>query len=424
MSLQQQLYDELAKTINLTGSQRFLLATTPQEWDWPVSEYTEMAEYQLVGYMPEAVPDHKPYYTRTSTSIYDAYKTVIRAVDVVTSDNQQQAVRDIDNRIKAANAKYSKKETILNHKMSEASKRAGKDFDEDKWLKGSGKRFQMELKSADAELEQLYADREEITNEWDTQRKEAIDALKLPKDDKSKLGFTNIVVGDNVEPFPGYMVSKNGLEWASEVRVDRAGQSKTISISSSSTKYSESENKIGVDGGVKVFFMKVFNAKGEDEKLNLDEDSSSTKITITFKALTTVSVNPHEGWFKSGYLKKIAQDDRWKERNQTKETMFGRKGILHSVISGFVAGYQPSLKIETSGSAYKKMKEALKGSAGISIPPFSFGSWSGISGDASATGSHSKEIWSTTKEDDAIIIESTTTAAQIIGVLVDHPFEV
>ena len=312
-------------------------------------------------------------------------------------------MKNVEDRIRAAEATLTKKQAVLDDKEKTASKKEG--FDREKWAEGAGKPFQQAVDTSVKQLDELQKELEEINSEWDPQRKEALNALKMSEDTP---GYSKCQVGANIEVVPNYLVSKrDGKPWAREVSLGKAGQPLTINLSSSSASYKKSENKMGVKAGLKVFFINIFNAEGKAEQLNLDEASASTKISITFKALTTVLVKPHEGWYKSGYLKKIADDNRWKEPSQSKQTMVGKEGKLHSIICGFVVAYQPTLRIEMAESSFKKMQRAMEGSAGISVPPFSFGGVPGISASASTSGEHSKTEWNKRQEKNVMIIENT-----------------
>ena len=77
MSLQEQLYKEIVKSVKPGSGQRFLLSTQPQEWDWvDGGEYLQQAEYDHTS----PAQNQEPYYSQSGVSIYKAYKTVIHCV--------------------------------------------------------------------------------------------------------------------------------------------------------------------------------------------------------------------------------------------------------------------------------------------------------------------------------------------------------
>ena len=96
--------------------------------------------------------------------------------------------------------------------------------------------------------------------------------------------------------------------------------------------------------------------------------------------------------------------------------MLGPKGILHSVVTGFVAGYRPTLTLTTSKSAKDEIKKKLDGKLKLSVGPLSFGKGS-LSGSGSTETSNLKE------DKESIEIKSESDCPQILGVIVANPMD-
>ena len=65
--------------------------------------------------------------------------------------------------------------------------------------------------------------------------------------------------------------------------------------------------------------------------------------------------------------------------------MFGKEGMIPLVVTGMIAGYQPSFEIKMSERAFQRYKSEFTTSNGIRIGPFQFG--------GSAGGGISSDMW-------------------------------
>lgn len=415
MSFQEQLHEEIIKKFS-PGSDKLLVCPSPIDWDWPKAQrgYILQQEYNLVGYMPQPIDKDKPYYAKSNKEIFDAYSTVIRAVKSIPPDEYLQQVSDLDDQIRASKAKLDEDMTYMMDQMKDA--KTDEDFDKESWLKLSGWKETLE---SDRKAKKSLEDKKmELSDEWDHDHKQALNALSKSE---NKPGYAKVMTNQNKPVVcPDFSVQFNGIEWARKATT-RGGSSIELNISKSKATQKVLKLKGSKKASLDIFFFNVFNSKGEAERFNLEQDTSSTDISIKFKAHTTVSVSPDPNWYHSGYLAKIAQDNLWNDPSHTTEEMFGSKGIFHSTISGFIAVYQPILKITTSKAMFDKVTTSLKGSAGISFGPFSFGSVFGITPKLSVEGSSAKSTMNFQSEGNSLTFESTAKYPQIIAILVDRP---
>ena len=398
MSLQQQLYDKICEIIDLSGSQRFLLCSSAIDWDWPVAQdgYIERKEYSFVGYMPQPVEADKLYFARSDKELFQAYSTVINSVNPTKPDQYHHKLGELDNQIAAAKAKLDNDTVLMNQAMKDAKELP--EFNLKDWMVSSGWGGMLEANRK--ALQTLNEDKIEFIDSWDDPRKDAVEALDQRESERPGPGYVWMMNGGRTEIYPNFYVEKNGQEWARKVRSGGVPTEIELSTCIQQSQPQEKRNAVqkGVDLGKAVF--KLMNP------LAGKQDAEHAKVSIKFKAITTVSVRPDPSWYKTGYLSKIGRENHWKE--PTTETLLGSNGILHAVIVGFVAVYEPSFAIHSSE---KKLKQA--GELNISLPPLINGSIP-VCGSTSEGGCKKACI---TK--DSATIESSGQSPQIIGVIIE-----
>lgn len=413
MSLQQQLYVRIREKIAPAGNS-FLIHKTGLLWDWPAPDlgFVQKAEHQLVGTMPAPIGPEGPYYAPGAGDIYNAYKTVFNSVEVVVSDEHQQQLQGINDKLDVAmREKQGEYATYLAQ-----WKAAGlPDSEKEEWNKMMA--WTDRLEKHDKAIESLKKNRDEIIAAADEDREEARKAIKDEKD-----GFVLMVVGlgGQTRKLPNFEVSENGLKWAQRV-ANGKGNVTSIQLSSSYVHDNQSNTDVNFEAGVKLFGFIPIGASGEVDasKQTLDNEDGITEISIEFEALTTVSVTPDPAWYKSAYLTKMAKLSSWKDK-LTNEQVFGSNGIFPSVITGFAAAYRPTIKISASSNTISKLDKSVKGSAGISVGPMIFGT-SALFGSGSSAGKSSESDFHSSADTNTITISSKSPYPQILGIFTDKP---
>lgn len=413
MNLQQQLHDKFRENMQLSESQQLLLCSTPVDWDWPVAQhgYIEKSEYDFVGYMPQPVEEGKLYFTRSDREVFQAYSTVIESVNPAKSDQYHEELGNIDNEIKDAKSELDKDNDLMKKGLEEARKEPKKEpeFDEETWKEISGWKsiLDADLKA----LETLTDDKKYLIENWDNLREEAVKAIGRRQAESIGPGYVKMMNRGKIFTYPNFDVDKNSQQWAQKIRTERSGAIGLLEGFMISTNMGHEDESL-LHGGLKVFGKSIFSFH-KDKYL----EESDVRISIKYKAHTKVSVHPDSGWYKSDYLSQICQDNHWKHPKDSSETMFGSKGTLHSIISGFIAVYQPSYNIQMSEKA---SKEEHANEFYISLPPFINGPIPGFS----ASGNSVRSFMSSRLEaNNSITIESHSEYPQIVGIIVNKPIK-
>ena len=412
------MYKKLLESIDPSGK-RFLLCSVPIEWDWDnAGKYIQKEFYNLVGFLPQIREEGKPYFIPSDKDVFQAYSSVVNAANPSASDAYVQAVNDAERLIAEAKNKLDTDRFQMKEEMKEEKGEPG--FNANSWMKETG--WDIILEKDRQSLAKYNDDKAEIVGRWDPEHKAALKALEEPlKEDEKKKGFVKMqVTANKFELYPNFIIDVKGEDWARKARLGKAGGSKEFQLSISSLNVKQSKSEVGFEAGLNLFFTKIFSVKGEGQKVDIEQEIKNMSISIKFKAHTAVTVHPDPGWYNASYLAKLARNDRWKEPSDSVEKLFGHEGF-HSVITGFVAVFQPSLTITMSEKAMTAARLALKGNMDISIPPFTAGQIPGISIDVGASGSHSQSSLSAHAESNSLTIESTSDKAQILGVYVANP---
>lgn len=373
------------------------MCKTPLAWDWPVAErgFIEQNEYNLVGYMPQQDPC---YYIRSTQEVFEAYSTVIKSAKLTQTREYLEELRVLDNSIAEARARLDDN-TARMKVDQEKTKMSDDKFDEAQWLKESGWEDTLE---ADRKAKKTLEDKKvELSEEWDSQHKQALDAINQKPD--CTLGYVRIMTKQESLPVaPNFRVSTNGLEWARQVKV-KGGTSAEIMLSKPPSLLEKMKTRLGLS---KDFMLEIIGGPDKATNFNLQAERGECTISIKFKAYTTVPVSPDPDWYHSGYLSFLAKRNLWKNRLSA-DCIFGNGGIFHSIITGFIAIYQPTLTIRLPRTSAQSVKKALSGSTSVSLGSFTFDT--------------SEQDFSETDNEDSITFASTADTPQIIGVLVDKP---
>lgn len=400
------LFHELQK---ITGT-GFLVSKTGMRWDWEratpgsINKY----DYDLAGTMPlRQKGDTEPSY-EPGQELSNAYDTVLYAINRGSSATHDQQLKKINNELSSYLVK--KRQDFLTYKALKAKEASKPGFDEEEWKSGMG--WDVKLKRYDGKIKDLQREigMFEVNDPIYKKIREALS--------ERENFLTRIQDGVEVPPC---IITANGPEWATSVA---EGQGNRVTIQLKSSKGHEHKSQVGgsFNAGVKLFSFIPFGVKGgvSGSKENVKLEKEATDISITFEAFETFSVNRGK-WFNMAYLKKIASENRW-EAGHTTDEMLGRDGILHSVVTGFVAAYRPSLTITASKSANNEVKKNLEAKLGLSIGPVFF-EGGAVSGGGSLSGGGSSATYDFQEEGQTITIKSKANYPQILGVIVANPLE-
>ena len=434
MSFQQQLYDQIRD--NVAPDKDFLLFKTAAAWDWqPNVGFVHPKEHQLVGTMPAPIGDEGPFYKSSGASIFNAYKTTLDSVDLEPSPEYEQKLKSMDDQIATAQAELQ----ASNAKCKEAWKDSDEpDSKEDEWKEDNG--WDVILQTKKDSLHDLVARRKQMVAASKDAHQMAMDAL----DDKR--GFVKMIKSSGqAEEVPNFIVPVNGIEWKTQVAGGH-GNRTSIHLTSSAHKSHTGNRKkclVKIGEGKEVHkpvdkrlqfghdvsyfsFNKNQGSASKDDfhgtnaqgmtnllaitpqPLRPDQSSDpvdfekDTTVNITFEALTLVNVTPDPDWYYPTYLNKVGQLGKWLN-GRTNEDVFGPGGF-HSVVTGFVAAYQPSFEISTTNT---ELRESLLKGSGFALGPIPIDT------------SRKDDLTPTEK---TISVKSNSEYAQILGVCVQNPW--
>lgn len=335
----------------------FLISKTGKSWDWASAPpgSIDKFDYDLAGTMPlRQKGDQEPSYA-PGTELSDAYETVLFSIKRAHPTGD---MKKIQNQLAFLQAKKSAE--FYTYQALKAKEAAKPGFNEEEWKEGTD--WVTRLTMYDDEIEECKNDLKlfKVNDPIYNKIRGALD---------SKQDFL-IRVQDKKE-VPPYSITANGPQWAQMVA---GGKGNRIEIKLSSADINDKKRQGGgrFQAGVKLFSFIPFGIKGgisgSEERMKIEKES--TEISIAFEAIETFQVSRGD-WFNLSFLKKVADEDRWGDGHTTQQ-MLGRDGILHSVVTGFVAAYRPSLTITASKSANAEVKKKLEGNLGLSIGPVFF----------------------------------------------------
>ena len=142
MSFQQQLYDQIRKTV--APNKDFLIFKTAKNWDWkPSVGFTDPAEHQLIGTMPSPVGDKDPFYQSSGASIYNAYKGALYSVKLTTTPEHREQIKKVDEDI----AEVQAEQEANYRKYQSAWENSGlPDSEKEEWKENTGWEAMMRIK--------------------------------------------------------------------------------------------------------------------------------------------------------------------------------------------------------------------------------------------------------------------------------------
>lgn len=211
-----------------------------------------------------------------------------------------------------------------------------------------------------------------------------------------------------------YEWSDNPVDMTQKLRAGTLANAKTIKFGETSESYNFSKSWAHGSAALNFIFFSV-GGGGSWEKMNTEESFKDLNMSIAFKNVSLVTINPETGWFDNGYLKTQANGPYvdsntvgFAKQATDNQTYFfdGPKAILPGMVTGILVGYQPSFKLTTNSSVSSDVYESAQGSGGIRIGPFHFG----------GGGGHTSEITKSSSSSNTIEGSDTSDVPQIFGI--------
>ena len=391
-----------------------------EDWTWaPASAgFIDPQAYRFVGQVPtwSAVGKYEP----NVNDMHQAYLQVLSLWNVIGEGTNEDQVREAREQVTRAQNKYLQYQQQANEGYVQYRKTlpAGiplKDYDA--WM--------AEVWKGTLEADKLLHSKAlETLNLAICQKnaglREAIDAATPPQDPTDpKPGFLKVQIGTTIGVRPAY-IFPDPKEWAEQVTTQGGGNSLTIElsalVSSNSLSRSWADGSTGLDanGG----FFSTYGSR-DWQMMDLVEDKTM-KVAITIKAFRMFEVGPDTSWYNSGLLKTLATKNKWNppyssstEGGQGTKPVFGKGGVLPLVLTGIIAGFQPSIDISMSDATYSKYKQVWDAASGIRIGPFQIG----------GSSRQINESWSKNTDKKKFHVESKATYPFIMGITVANPGE-
>lgn len=399
MSLLQQLYDKLYENIS-PDNKSFYIHKTGLMFDWqPKPLGVNYAQQQMVSVMPSYIEKGKsPFYSSSGTYIYDAYGTVLTSAKLDASIEQQQQLQGIDDQLSVLMAKRQKNNNMYSEMYKDAKGTDPNFPSYTDWLKEN--LYWDILHSDDEAIKMLTKKKSDIASASSFKWNEAYAALN------SKAGFVKMMDPNETTStdVPNFVLGQNAIEWRNKVA---GGKGNAVGITLSNSKEYKSTSDFRFDAGISIYNFSASGGGGRDT-LNLDKDK--TTISIELEALDTINVTPDQRWYFQAYLNNLGQQGKWLN-GQTTEQVFGPQGF-HSVITGLVVCYRPTITMSTSSSNLETIKTVAKGGGGFSVGPFTFG----------GSGDYEGSTYDYKDNGASVTIKSKSEYGRVLGVMVKNPY--
>ena len=422
-----QSYDQIIKGALGGGKQYFQMLGTPKSFHWDVAPTGQIAPqaYQIMSGMPLWSPVGDFAYS--DASFVQAYRSVLSHVTFKLTPEQEQDLKELQNKLTVAGNDVIKAETAMNQAYLSAKQNGGLVFEAKypkiiDWINSDqGASYQKGITNATANknrVQDLILELQKASMPETLQ--DAIEAIKLPDKDPASStaprGWTKVPDGSGILRWqPDWKIETSGRDWRADLTQGSIG-SFTVELNASDSTSSLQNSWAGGTAGYDTFFWGV-SGSGGWSKMDLSESDKNVKATISVKSSTTVEVTPGD-WYDGGFMKDLAKGggqgyaiaDPYKPTGGDK-ALFGKGGILSTRVASLLVVYQPSFSITMSKSTYDKNVQKFKGSAGLRIGPFHFG----------GSGGHESEYTHSTSGGTTFTGGSTSDYPVIIGALVAFP---
>ena len=341
-------------------------------WTWPTPKagYINLTAYELVGRIPEWSAIGKPYRASADDVNQQYVELLTRCPSLVITKEKEQQVKEATTQINQARQQLvaDSKQAVAAYKNMPLPPGYPK-LDYYKWMDENG--WTATIHADNVNLLKAISTKLEIVAQENPDHVRVVNAAITPTGSQPKAGFVLPTVGK--EPMPNYDIAP-GSDWIDHIK--HGGASITIDMSASASSSSlESSWAHGVTD-TDYFFFQVY-VDSTWKRFDLTDKDTNVNVSITIKNVTPVPVGPDRAWYNSGYLKAIADENRWNSPYTTtggSAPVFGKGGFLPLVITGMIAAYQPSFKITMSESTFTEHKSEFSSCDGFRIGPFQFGS--------------------------------------------------
>jgi hypothetical protein len=136
------------------------------------------------------------------------------------------------------------------------------------------------------------------------------------------------------------------------------------------TDHRETSN---LGGGASLFGFIKLGGGGNHESINTTHKQFT--LAVRFRNLEKMEIKPAGGWFNSGLLDQY-ENGPFKP-GHTKDEFFGPQGKLNHRPIEVILAFQPEVEGTVLIAEYDFFKQAMQGSGGFSIGPFSFNASAG-----------------------------------------------
>ena len=403
----------------LAGSEKKLQLVNPQEdWTWPPASfgYIDPQAYRFVGQMPKWTAVGT--YRAGGSDMHQAYLQVLSLWNAMGKGIQDDKIREANADVTRKRNKLEEDQQIANvsyityQKQQQAEGQTPEDYDT--WI---AKNWKATFDKDKAEYQEALDVLAKLVGEKNEGLQQAIEAATPPPDPTvPKPGFVKAEVGGGVVEVRANYIFPDPKVWADRVAAE-GGESLAIHLSASASSSSLADSWAGGGTGLYKGFFALFVNEGW-QSIDLATEDKSVEVTITLKAYKVFEVGPDKAWYNSDILSQLAKEDDWNPPFSTnggdgKTPVFGEGGVLSLVLTGLVAGYQPSIDITMSDATYSKYKESFDTSGGIRVGPFQIG----------GSGGSSEKNFRKNSEDKKFHYESTATYPFMMGITVVNPGE-
>jgi hypothetical protein len=411
-SLMDQTYTQIQQKLLGAGANLQLVSPTI-DWWWPTAPSGQIAAraFNLVNSIPKWSPVGE--FSPSSAQLYNAYLQVLQQVNPTIPPDQQQAWTNAHNSLVAAQNTWQNDQTAMYRAWVVATGNLPPGVpapDYLTWQKSSG--WADTLLTDQLQIAKANQVMATVTGQQNPELNKALAAATLPADKNSlKPGFTTMDQGDGtLVPVPAYTIGTTGQDWVNLLS-QGGGNKLSISVSQSKSSDNMSKSWASANASYNAVFWSV-EINGSWEKLDIDQSDQSVEATIDM-TVTNIQVSPGV-WYDGAYMKTLAGNGQffspWTAKGGS-SPIFGQNGLLQTMITGFVAAYQPSFTITMSASTYNQASQKFQAATGVRIGPFTFG----------GSGGHESNAVKKSASNGVFTGQSTATYPFIIGVTVATP---
>lgn len=392
---------------------KFQLAYPFIDWTWPTpnSGFIDPTAYTYVGRIPQWSAIGQSY-RPTATDLHSAYLSMLLDCPKLTiPPEKQQQLTEADEQITKCLNKTQEDTEARNRawQIANSDLPPGVPKPEwNEWVVNSG--WASTLQGDKDALAKASETKQLIVSQENPQYKDAVAAATPPTVQNLKPGYVLcFVTPGQKEVRPNYLIGQSGSDWIAQL-TEGGGMPINIQLSASTSSSALQQSWAqGVMSGEDYQFFSIYSENGWKE-LDIAKEDKTVRVSIKIAAVTQVPIVPDSEWYKSGYLNILATKSNWNPPFTT-DKVFGKGGLIPLVVTGMVAGYQPSFEIKMSRETFQQHKSEFTTCDGIRIGPFQFG----------GSGRTSSDSWTHSVSSSTFSGKSTAKYPFIMGFLVSEP---